>query len=86
VTVGGLRVAATSGERIPYVVPGPDGRRVEPVTDYLTELLAGDLQPADVAGGVKAGPIGKFPKADTVDNSFDNPALQPAGRRRQGAS
>jgi hypothetical protein len=27
------------------VVLGPDGRRVGPVTDYLTELLAGDCSP-----------------------------------------
>jgi integrase len=45
VPTGGFRVAATSGERIPYVVLGPDGRRLEPVTDYLTELLAGDCSP-----------------------------------------
>jgi hypothetical protein len=36
----------------------------------------------DAAGGANAGPIGKFPTADTVDN----PALQPVGCRRQGAS
>jgi hypothetical protein len=31
------------------VVLGPDGRRVEPVTDYLTEL-AGDCSPLTWSG------------------------------------
>jgi hypothetical protein len=38
-------VVATPGDQVPYALVGPDGEPVEPVQDYLAELLAADCSP-----------------------------------------
>jgi integrase/recombinase XerD len=38
-------VVPTPGGQVPYALVGPDGEPVEPVQDYLTELLAADCSP-----------------------------------------
>src|SRR6266545_6273338 len=42
---GGFCVAATPDARVPYALLDPDGEPVEPVEDYLAELLASDYSP-----------------------------------------
>jgi hypothetical protein len=44
-TTGDFTVAATPGDQVPYALVGPDGEPVEPVQDYLAELLAADCSP-----------------------------------------
>jgi integrase len=44
-TTGDFTVAATPGDQVPYALVGPDGEPVEPVQDYLVELLAADCSP-----------------------------------------
>jgi integrase/recombinase XerC len=44
-TTGDYTVVATPSEQVPYALLGPLGEPVEPVQDYLAELLAADCSP-----------------------------------------
>ena len=44
-TTGDFTVVATPGDQVPYALVRPDGEPVEPVQDYLVELLAADCSP-----------------------------------------
>jgi hypothetical protein len=44
-TTSDFTVVPTPGGQVAYALVGPDGKPVEPVQDYLTELLAADCSP-----------------------------------------
>jgi integrase/recombinase XerD len=44
-TTSDFTVMATPGDEVPYALVGPDGEPVEPVQDYLAELLSADCSP-----------------------------------------
>src|SRR5437870_6307116 len=45
---GDFRVVCTPDGQLPYMLVGPDGTPVEPVRDYLLELLASDCSPLTI--------------------------------------
>jgi integrase len=45
---GDFRVVYTPDKQLPYTLVGPDGTSVEPVQDYLLELLASDCSPLTI--------------------------------------